>query len=475
MRIHPGSFEDDIQADLFEININKPPKYEALSYTWGNETGLEHVYINGYHVLIRRNLFNFLRRLRYDDEPRVVWVDAISISQQDLVEKGLQVAMIGDIFRAAEQICVWLGEHADSSEELFLPCTRVHPRQISVDELVGDAELAHRVFLWHSLLSRRYFQRRWIVQEIILARAVTVYCGDSWATWSRIFESRCHFDGVGDGEKLQFFEGIPLIKDFEWTNPELEKFRNVPYYLCFQWRVMRLNGLIKARRSRRRPVIPFFRNFQRRYGITEPKTLSNLLNDYHDMDCSDPRDHVYALLALEQPKTSIRPDYTIDVAQLCFEACVASVPVTIECPWEWLSLSQKSCTNALSLAHGLLTYVANCRAHRRKLLELILDVDADSASTEENRQLARVFMVSLDRWKMLPDLLSENGYRSSETREEARAWLQSHPDWSPVTDEPTDEFADGWSYYPCCPRRYGSNYASRIGLEEAAADEGGDS
>jgi hypothetical protein len=126
-------------------------------------------------------------------------------------------------------------------------------------------------------------------------------------------------------------------------------------------------------------------------------------------------------------------------------------------------------------AHDLLTYVANCRAHRRKLLELILDVDADSVSTEENRQLARVFMVSLDRRKMLPDLLSENGYRSSETREEARTWLQSHPDWFPVTDEPTDEFADGWSYYPCCPRRDGSNYASRIGLEEAAADEGGDS
>src|SRR5271163_4471548 len=110
MRIHPGSFEDDIHADLFEINLNKPPEYEALSYTWGNETGLEPVYINGYHVLIRRNLFNFLRRLRYDDEPRVIWVDAISISQQDPVEKGQQVAMIGDIFRAAEQVCMWLGE-----------------------------------------------------------------------------------------------------------------------------------------------------------------------------------------------------------------------------------------------------------------------------------------------------------------------------------------------------------------------------
>jgi hypothetical protein len=117
--LHPGQFEDPVHCDLNEIDLDDSPEYDALSYTWGDSKKETMIFVNDQPVLVRTNLYNFLRRLRHVSHSETLWVDALSISQSDLNEKGQQVAMIGRIFQQAICTHTWTGEHRDNSEALF--------------------------------------------------------------------------------------------------------------------------------------------------------------------------------------------------------------------------------------------------------------------------------------------------------------------------------------------------------------------
>ena len=120
--LEAGEFDDQIFGRLVEFmveNCNSDADYEALSYVWGSSEQMHTIRIDDREVAIRDNLYNALRRLRYPDKVRTIWVDALSISQVDLAEKAQQVAMISSIFRGAFRIVAWVGEHADFSEYIF--------------------------------------------------------------------------------------------------------------------------------------------------------------------------------------------------------------------------------------------------------------------------------------------------------------------------------------------------------------------
>lgn len=51
------------------------------------------------------------------DEPRLLWVDAIYIDQSDADEKNYQVPLMHNIYQRAQSVQVWLGESSDQSEE----------------------------------------------------------------------------------------------------------------------------------------------------------------------------------------------------------------------------------------------------------------------------------------------------------------------------------------------------------------------
>jgi hypothetical protein len=77
--------------------------YVALSYEWGqpgSEVGIE---VDGQSFAVRRNLYDFLvmiMRVREEEiwsERFHIWIDAISINQDDLLEKSSQVQLMADI------------------------------------------------------------------------------------------------------------------------------------------------------------------------------------------------------------------------------------------------------------------------------------------------------------------------------------------------------------------------------------------
>lgn len=67
--------------------------------------------VDGATLDVFKNLFNALVQLQElggSGVEMALWVDAICINQRDEVEKSVQVNMMGDIFKRAEKVVVWL-------------------------------------------------------------------------------------------------------------------------------------------------------------------------------------------------------------------------------------------------------------------------------------------------------------------------------------------------------------------------------
>ncbi|KAK0708678.1 heterokaryon incompatibility protein-domain-containing protein, partial [Lasiosphaeris hirsuta] len=140
---------------------------------------------------------------------RCKWIDTICIDQSNLEERSGQVAVMGDIFKLATRVVVWLGPEDDTSNtacELLAavseegassgqPCT-VKPKPGSK----STAEQLHRSnwYLFDScqseavyaLLHRPWFKRVWILQEIGLASPTTIIiCGKKTIPWLQFKEA----------------------------------------------------------------------------------------------------------------------------------------------------------------------------------------------------------------------------------------------------------------------------------------------
>ncbi|KAF2028259.1 hypothetical protein EK21DRAFT_15676, partial [Setomelanomma holmii] len=124
------------------------------------------ILIDGRQTRIRANLRDALLEIRLEDRPRIVWIDALSINQADTEERNHQVKIMRDIYKGAGQVIVWLGSaHGDSATAMDL---LVH--------LADDLQCYHMFALldWQrltTLLSRSYWSRVWVHQEVFLARA----------------------------------------------------------------------------------------------------------------------------------------------------------------------------------------------------------------------------------------------------------------------------------------------------------------
>lgn len=107
-----------LSITLHNFALDEAPEYDALSYTWGNETdGQDTIICNGSSILVRINLFQALHRLRNDaSDNSWVWIDALCIDQSNVAEKSVQIPLMGRIYTQADQVLVWLGS-ADRDEE----------------------------------------------------------------------------------------------------------------------------------------------------------------------------------------------------------------------------------------------------------------------------------------------------------------------------------------------------------------------
>jgi hypothetical protein len=130
LTILAGSDTGPIACSLNGHNIGTAPDYEALSYVWGDRCHPLTITVNGKIFQVTRNLYAALRRLRLPDQNRRIWIDAICIDQQNTDERSHQVQRMAQIYSAAVQVVVWLGDKMEERKACIA---------LRVAEAVADA------------------------------------------------------------------------------------------------------------------------------------------------------------------------------------------------------------------------------------------------------------------------------------------------------------------------------------------------
>ena len=317
LHLAPGTLDEPIVGSLNVVDLKYKPKYECVSYTWGDAGDEEEISVDGEELFIRRHLWEALRRMRLPDQFRVLWIDALCISQSDLDEKAQQVHMIGKIVSLASSVLAWLGEHADGSEAIFhgWPAEETVTANMPLESIPPDF-WKRRIEVWVAFCSRRWFSRTWIIQEVVVAKEVHVFCGKDIGHWTTLFEdsinrrvTKTALAAIGvlvhDVQKVDSIEvavavGAVLPQDL---------------FKCYMANFLSLANLVDTRRLwRGKAGIPHLAGSR---GLP----FERFSGDVIASKCLDRRDKIYALRSIfygpgARPSHGIPVDYTIDIVEL---------------------------------------------------------------------------------------------------------------------------------------------------------------
>lgn len=207
-----------------EIGTGMTPQYEALSYTWKETSherllpGLEEdsqkgwttairatielldaVYCDGQCLPVSLGLRDALLSLRSPDLERTLWIDQLSINQDDKAERSVHVRFMDVVYNHATRVIVWTGEEDVDAKRVFELLDRFTGKDMASspskkplenklaglpslsslsDQVEGDEYSSLFVFF-----QRPVFSRAWVIQEIVLGRRVIVKCGSREANF----------------------------------------------------------------------------------------------------------------------------------------------------------------------------------------------------------------------------------------------------------------------------------------------------
>lgn len=319
LEIKPGKSSDQLKGSLHHVSVEfgtiqylkssqrhalsmkdltVPISYTALSYTWGKPEFDAKFECDGHVKMITRSLESALRHFRQEDRGVVLWVDQICIDQGNNEEKGQQVPLMSKIYESAINTAIWLGDSADDSDTGVQLLKDAHMcLQFSNEENLDPNEIERMGLpspdsndwkaLW-KLLSRPWFERLWIIQEVALSKDLWVVCGSSVVKWESLAFA-C----------LQLAEtGIS-----QWLTQKFSTGGVASYSrdLCKKARYL---DTIRTRLATR----------------WEKPTLMTLMVDSRRAQSYDARDKVYGMFGICDPGaiTRIRVDYSdkYDAAQL---------------------------------------------------------------------------------------------------------------------------------------------------------------
>ncbi|RYP40754.1 hypothetical protein DL767_001472 [Monosporascus sp. MG133] len=219
-----------IKCSMETIDLDEFPVYDALSYTWGDPLTFHmepeqvlppsewyrpafQIECDGHTVSVTANLYAALVAIRWvaslEDRPdfknemhqarvqrsRHLWVDALCINQQDLDERGAQVALMSLIYKQARSVVIWLGGEDEAAQDALQmmhlivqkALTNIQgfetARSMSITDentykILGLPRFTIRQWIrLYAFLNRAWFKRAWVIQEIAWAKNTTLFCG----------------------------------------------------------------------------------------------------------------------------------------------------------------------------------------------------------------------------------------------------------------------------------------------------------
>jgi len=186
----------DLKAELVCCSLDVAPPYEAISYVWGADLRKPHpVILNNRQFYVSTNVFHILCRRSSLFRPSFLWIDSICINQSDDSERSQQVKMMRDIYESASRVVVCLGENPDAwlalsmlnqlkfmkssmTQEAWAKHVFNYLRMKDLNQLL-DAQLTALLDLLH----HEWFNRVWVIQEVVVARSITVLYGSHQVAW----------------------------------------------------------------------------------------------------------------------------------------------------------------------------------------------------------------------------------------------------------------------------------------------------
>ncbi|KAF4625919.1 hypothetical protein G7Y89_g12245 [Cudoniella acicularis] len=205
---------NSLSFEIVQTSLLLKPRYAALSYTWGapyrniqeKETECppeftKSITCNGMHVAVAQNLFNALAALTQVNVAELLWADALCINQADEFERPSQVLMMGEIYSSAEEVLGWLGPLHRCINDLVWGTTSLvsaleanksslyirllrDPKFWAKIGMVDSSDRLSRIgWFWKSC---RWFSRAWVIQEVVLAQNLRLFCGDIELSFDRL-------------------------------------------------------------------------------------------------------------------------------------------------------------------------------------------------------------------------------------------------------------------------------------------------
>ncbi|KAJ0108686.1 HET domain-containing protein [Diaporthe amygdali] len=221
--------------------------YSAISYTWGHSDLSHRIYIRlgaQSWVLFRitESVDSLLRHFRVSHKARLLWIDAICLTQVNEIEKTQQIPLMGRIYSDAKRVHIWLGDDevikARQAFRIIRQIEREEQQKINKEETECLVDF----------FNRPWFTRRWTIQEAVFSHDAILHCG---------------FYKLGLSRVMTVLRKIYGVRQ---------------HALASRGSRMLLSSIGLRQTSR--------------------KGLLLLLWDLHESECSDPRDRIAAVYAL---------------------------------------------------------------------------------------------------------------------------------------------------------------------------------
>jgi hypothetical protein len=145
-----------------------------------------------------------LKYLETLPEPRskYVWIDQLSINQQDLAERSSQIPLMNKIFASAQYVFAWIGDMDDLGLGGFTATIARAHRTPGADRplnraswmVMGNAR--KELYAFAVLLSRQWFRRAWVCQEAIYARRLYLWIGPLFMDWWNLIAALQTIDDI---------------------------------------------------------------------------------------------------------------------------------------------------------------------------------------------------------------------------------------------------------------------------------------
>ena len=179
LSIHTGE-DGSPNWSLATYPLNLAPRYDAVSYSWGDDKTPRWIKVNGFMLQIRKTLSILLKASVHRTPPlRPLWIDQISLNQEDDLEKAVQVPLMGKVYEKASRTIVWLGESDENTFDTLVFMKSVMKYSESNEDMgsIGEDHLHPQE--WKDVrryLQRPWFERLWVLQEVLLSDNIEILC-----------------------------------------------------------------------------------------------------------------------------------------------------------------------------------------------------------------------------------------------------------------------------------------------------------